>query len=136
LTTCFDLLKAGNDLVSRWGSRRPAGILSFRGEHTMKRFWLLTVIAIPFLVVAAQEAAPTGFEQWTPGSLEGHAKKLHEDAATDPHHFAVEQLADFSNDASCWFTERLTAKSSGTKLRRTSSSCNLVLQHSSSVAPF
>jgi mannose-6-phosphate isomerase-like protein (cupin superfamily) len=64
----------------------------------MKRFWLLTVIAIPFLVVAAQEAAPTGFEQWTPGSLQGHTKKLHEDAATDPHHFAVEQLADFSND--------------------------------------
>jgi mannose-6-phosphate isomerase-like protein (cupin superfamily) len=64
----------------------------------MNRFRLLTVIAIPFLLVAAQEASPTGFEHWTSQSLEGHTKKLHEDAATDPHHFAVEQLADFAND--------------------------------------
>lgn len=58
----------------------------------------MTAIAIPFLVGNAQEAAPTGFEHWTTMSLEGHSKRLHDDAATDPHHFAVEQLADFSGD--------------------------------------
>jgi mannose-6-phosphate isomerase-like protein (cupin superfamily) len=64
----------------------------------MKRLRLLTVIAIPILVVPAQEASPKGFEPWTNRSLEGYTQRLHEDAATDPHHFAVEQLADFSND--------------------------------------
>ena len=51
------------------------------------------------LAAAAQEVAPAGFEQWTPASLKHFESKMHADATTDPHHFAVELLADFPNDS-------------------------------------
>ena len=65
----------------------------------MKKLWLLCILVVPLLVVVAQEAAPPGFEQWTTASLKQDAQKLRSDAATDPHHFAVELLADFPNDS-------------------------------------
>jgi mannose-6-phosphate isomerase-like protein (cupin superfamily) len=65
----------------------------------MKRFWLLCPIAILLLSAAAQEVGPPGFEHWTPASLKNFENKMHADAATDPHHFAVELLADFPNDS-------------------------------------
>lgn len=65
----------------------------------MKRLWLLRMLTIPMLVVMAQEGAPAGFEQWTTASLKQDAQKLRSDAATDPHHFAVELLADFPNES-------------------------------------
>ena len=65
----------------------------------MRRLWLLSALAVPFLVVAAQENIPLGFEQWTAASLQQLDQKLHQEAATDPHRFSVELLADFSHDS-------------------------------------
>lgn len=64
----------------------------------MKRLWLLCPIAILLLSAAAEEAGPPGFEHWTPSSLKNFESKMHADASTDPHHFAVELLADFPKD--------------------------------------
>jgi mannose-6-phosphate isomerase-like protein (cupin superfamily) len=69
----------------------------------MNRFWLLCSIAFPLLVIgAAQETLPSGVEQWTAASLKQFDQKMHDDATQDPHHFAVEQLADFPNDSFLW----------------------------------
>jgi mannose-6-phosphate isomerase-like protein (cupin superfamily) len=65
----------------------------------MKKLWLLSPLAILLLAASAQEAAPAGFEQWPVASLKKYDAKLHQDAVTDPHHFAVEMLADFPNDS-------------------------------------
>jgi len=65
----------------------------------MKRLCLLSAIAISLLAVNAEEAAPPGFEQWTSTDLKQYSQKLRQDASSDPHHFAVELLADFSNDS-------------------------------------
>jgi mannose-6-phosphate isomerase-like protein (cupin superfamily) len=65
----------------------------------MKRLCLLCAVVIALLVAAAQETTPPGFEQWTTASLKQHDQKMHFDATTDPHHFAVELLADFPNDS-------------------------------------
>ena len=54
---------------------------------------------IKMLAAGAQEAAPAGFEQWTSASLKRFKNKMHADATADPHHFAVELLADFPNDS-------------------------------------
>jgi mannose-6-phosphate isomerase-like protein (cupin superfamily) len=64
-----------------------------------KQLWLLCPIAILLLAAAAQEINPAGFEQWTPASLKHFDNQMHADASADPHHFAVELLADFPNDS-------------------------------------
>jgi len=61
----------------------------------MKRLWLLCPVIILLLAAGAQEAAPAGFELWTQASLKHFESKMHADAIADPHHFAVELLADF-----------------------------------------
>jgi mannose-6-phosphate isomerase-like protein (cupin superfamily) len=65
----------------------------------MKRFLGLCSLAILLLSATAQENTPAGFERWTPAAFQRFDQKLHADAAEDPHHFAVEQLADFPNDS-------------------------------------
>ena len=65
----------------------------------MKKLWLLFPIAILLLSASAQETDPPGFEHWTPASLKRFENKMHADASPDPHHFAVELLADFPNDS-------------------------------------
>lgn len=61
-----------------------------------RRFgWLLTAA----LAISAQESAPSGFEQWSSASLTQAASSMSRDAANDPHHFAVRQLADYSNES-------------------------------------
>ena len=65
----------------------------------IRRFWLPWAVAIPLLFVAAQEVAAPGFELWTPASLKQYEQKMHDDAAADPHHFAVQQVVDFPNDS-------------------------------------
>ena len=65
----------------------------------MKRLYLLSLIVIPLLVVRSEEPIPTGFEHWTPATLERATQALAVDAAKDPHHFAVKQLVDFPNEA-------------------------------------
>src|SRR5262245_7982230 len=64
-----------------------------------RNLWLLWALAIPVLLGTAQEAPLPGFEQWTPDSLKQYDRKMREDAASDPHHFAVQLLADFPNDS-------------------------------------
>jgi mannose-6-phosphate isomerase-like protein (cupin superfamily) len=65
----------------------------------MRRLWLLSAMTIPLLLMAAEEAAPPGFQQWSPASLKPYEQKMHDDATADPHHFAVQQIADFPNDS-------------------------------------
>ncbi|MGB8474890.1 MAG: cupin domain-containing protein [Candidatus Acidiferrum sp.] len=64
----------------------------------MKKLWLLSLIAIPFLAVNSQEPVPTGFEHWPLSTLQSTAGVLSTQAASDPHHSAVKQFADFPND--------------------------------------
>jgi hypothetical protein len=60
---------------------------------------LLSLVAIPFLVVRAEEPIPQGFDHWSPAFLQRVAQALATEAAADPHHFAVKQLSDFANEA-------------------------------------
>jgi hypothetical protein len=65
----------------------------------MKNLLLLSLIAIPFLVMRSEEPVPQGVEHWNPASPQRVTQVLATEAATDPHHFAVKQLSDFSNEA-------------------------------------
>jgi mannose-6-phosphate isomerase-like protein (cupin superfamily) len=65
----------------------------------MRRLCLLGGLVISVLVVTAQESGPPGFEQWTPASLKQLTSSLSAEAAGDPHHFAVRQLSDYSNES-------------------------------------
>jgi len=65
----------------------------------MKKLWLLSLIAIPFLALKSEEPAPAGFEHWPAASLQTMTRALAADASTDPHHLAVKQLADFPNES-------------------------------------
>jgi len=65
----------------------------------MRRAWLLPLLTISMLMLTAQETGLGGFEQWTSASLVKLNESMGEDAANDPHHFAVRQLADFPNDS-------------------------------------
>jgi len=65
----------------------------------MKKLLALWMVATFGLVVTAEEAPPAGFEQWTASSLKPELVKLAAEAPTDPHRFAVRQLADYPNDS-------------------------------------
>jgi mannose-6-phosphate isomerase-like protein (cupin superfamily) len=65
----------------------------------MKRVQFLCVLFAPALLLAAQETAPEGFRHWTASSLQDLSQTLVKEAVSDPHHFAVKQLADFPNEA-------------------------------------
>lgn len=65
----------------------------------MKKLWSLLFLAIPFLAVSSQEQAASGFEHWSAASVQIMSSALATDAAKDPHHFAVKQLADFPNES-------------------------------------
>ena len=54
---------------------------------------LLTTSAVP-----AQEPAPAGFDVWSPDSLRPYITDMAAEAPSDPHKFAVRQLADYPND--------------------------------------
>ena len=59
---------------------------------------LFCFLVLAFLIVAAQEIAPEGFQLWTGASLTQMAGELKTDAAANPHHIATKKLADFQND--------------------------------------
>jgi hypothetical protein len=65
----------------------------------MKRFLGLCSLATLLLSASAQDNTPAGFAHWTGAALQHLDQKMHADAAEDPHHFAVDQLADFANDS-------------------------------------
>jgi mannose-6-phosphate isomerase-like protein (cupin superfamily) len=54
---------------------------------------LLVSSALP-----AQEQAPPGFHIWSADSLRPYIKAMTAEAPSDPHKFAVRQLADYVND--------------------------------------
>ena len=64
----------------------------------MKQFLLLSLFIGAGLTVPAQDMAPPGFEQWTAVSLKPIVQSMKDEAPSDPHHFAVRQLADYPND--------------------------------------
>src|ERR1700675_64993 len=68
-------------------------------RQAMKKLWVVSLMAIPFLAVRSEEPAPAGFEHWPAASLQQGAKALASETATDPHHFAVKLLSDFPNEA-------------------------------------
>lgn len=65
----------------------------------MKKLWLLSLLAIPFLAVKSQEPVPADFEHWPPAASQRIAQALATEAAADPRHLAVKQLADYPNDS-------------------------------------
>jgi len=64
----------------------------------MKKLWLISLLAIPFLAVESQAPAPEGFQHWTAADLQTLNKSLAEKAASDSHHSASKAIADFPND--------------------------------------
>jgi len=64
----------------------------------MTRALFLISLFIAAAQIEAQEPAPSGFEHWQQAALNERAQSLKEEAAGDPHHFAVRQLADYPND--------------------------------------
>jgi hypothetical protein len=84
-----------------------------------RRSRLLLAIAIPGLLMAAQESAPLGFEQWTPVSLKQYEQKMRDDAAADPITLRCSRSQIFPTIVPCWFTGKARARPSGVKLRRT-----------------
>jgi mannose-6-phosphate isomerase-like protein (cupin superfamily) len=65
----------------------------------MKKLWLLSLLAIPFLALRSEEPVPAGFEHWSPAAVQSVTKALAAEAANDPHHLGVKQLSDYPNDS-------------------------------------
>ena len=59
---------------------------------------LLSAFLIPQLGSTPQEAVPQGFELWTSKSVNPQMAEMVAEAPSDPHQFAVRQLADYPND--------------------------------------
>lgn len=64
----------------------------------MRRTFLFPLLLLPVLLGSAQDTAPEGFQHWTAPSLQALVHGLSQDAAADPHRFAVTQLADYPNE--------------------------------------
>ena len=64
----------------------------------MSKLWIL-VLALGPLVATPEATAPEGFRLWTASSMNQIAQTLSQQAQSDPHRFAVQQLADFPNEA-------------------------------------
>jgi mannose-6-phosphate isomerase-like protein (cupin superfamily) len=65
----------------------------------MKKLWFLYLILVPLLGVAPETTVLEGFNFWSAASMNQVAQGLAQQAASDPHHFAVQQLADYTNEA-------------------------------------
>jgi mannose-6-phosphate isomerase-like protein (cupin superfamily) len=70
-------------------------------KFSRKTSFVLCVLIVLAMAVPAQDV-PSGFEQWTVSSLKPSLVAMTEEAPTDPHHFAVRQLADYPNDSFLW----------------------------------
>jgi mannose-6-phosphate isomerase-like protein (cupin superfamily) len=65
----------------------------------MRKICCLCLITIPVLALSAQSTSPEGFKFWSLASMNQIAQHLSSEAAHDPNHFAVQQLADFPNES-------------------------------------
>jgi mannose-6-phosphate isomerase-like protein (cupin superfamily) len=64
----------------------------------MKRLCSLFLILLPLYVVSPQNTSPDGFKHWPSTFMSEGAQTLAQQSLSDPHHFAVQQLADFPNE--------------------------------------
>ena len=61
---------------------------------------LFSLVLLVFAsAIPAEEDAPSGFNQWTPQSLQPYMNEMIAEAPSDPHKFSVRQLADYPNDS-------------------------------------
>jgi mannose-6-phosphate isomerase-like protein (cupin superfamily) len=65
----------------------------------MKKFLLLSLALAPLSIVAPQATSPGVFQQWQASTMNQISQTLAQQASSDPHHFAVQQLGDFPNEA-------------------------------------
>lgn len=65
----------------------------------MRKLFFLCGLAVPVLCFSAQVTSPEIIRFWSAASMNQITQALSEQAASDPHHFAVEQLADYPNEA-------------------------------------
>lgn len=65
----------------------------------MRKLWLICLVLAPLSDVAPQATSPEGFKYWAAASMNQGIQALAQQAASDPHHFAVQQLGDFANEA-------------------------------------
>jgi mannose-6-phosphate isomerase-like protein (cupin superfamily) len=65
----------------------------------MKTACLVFLSAFTLLFAAPDASVPEGFGHWTTAQLNKVGQALDDNAATDPHRFAVQQLADYPNEA-------------------------------------
>jgi mannose-6-phosphate isomerase-like protein (cupin superfamily) len=63
---------------------------------------VLLIFALVLLILVfslpAQKNGPAGFNLWSPQSLQPSINEMTAEAPSDPHKFAVRQLADYAND--------------------------------------
>jgi len=64
----------------------------------MRKFWLLSFLAMPLFLAYSDEPPPGGLEHWTSASLVSMSRALEPQAASDSHHFAVKQLSNYPNE--------------------------------------
>jgi mannose-6-phosphate isomerase-like protein (cupin superfamily) len=64
----------------------------------MRKLFLLSLLAVPLFAAYSDEPAPQGLEHWTSVSVSSMSLALEPQAASDPHHFAVQQLATYANE--------------------------------------
>lgn len=65
----------------------------------MKITCLLCFLMFAVAVSAKDASAPEGFGHWTAAEVSRVGQALDQNAANDPHRFAVQQLADYPNEA-------------------------------------
>jgi len=65
----------------------------------MRRLGFLSILLLPLAGVSLDSVGPEGFKFWSTASIQQATHELTEQASSDPHHFAVQQLADFPNEA-------------------------------------
>jgi mannose-6-phosphate isomerase-like protein (cupin superfamily) len=66
--------------------------------RTMKRLFILCLLAVPVMVAVPEETAPDGFLRWNPAALAPMVQTLGTKAANDSHHAATQRLGDFPNE--------------------------------------
>jgi mannose-6-phosphate isomerase-like protein (cupin superfamily) len=64
----------------------------------MKKLFLLGLLVLPFCAASSENSIPPGFEHWTPASIAALETQLSAKAASDPHHFAAQQLPVYQNE--------------------------------------
>jgi mannose-6-phosphate isomerase-like protein (cupin superfamily) len=65
----------------------------------MRKLWLFSFILLPLCALFPQTTSPEGFKYWPAASTSQTKQTLTQQASSDPHHFAVQQLGDFPNEA-------------------------------------